>query len=161
MQTSRSSLRDPANKIFYTSGSLGQGLSLATGVALNKPQSTVHVLISDGELNEGQIWEALMFISANNISNLKIAIDMNGVQLDGFTKDILPINNITSILSSFGFSVVSCDGNSFTEIQKAYDLICHCTSPSILLLNTVIGYGVKGLQGNPKSHGCKVTSEML
>lgn len=154
-------IRSLDEKVFYTSGSLGQGLSLGIGVSLGSPKSRVHVLLSDGELNEGQIWEALMFISSNKINNIKIAIDLNGVQLDGFTSDILNIGSIKNKLIAFGFQVIECNGNSFKSINKAYQKLSKTPKPSVLILNTKIAYGIEGLEGLPKAHGCKITDELM
>ncbi len=154
-------IRSIEDKIFYTSGSLGQGLSLGIGLAIGRPEAKVHVLISDGELNEGQIWESLMYIAANKINNIYLALDLNGVQLDGFTKDILNLGKIENKFKSFGFDVFSCNGNSFNDLERGYQNMIHNKNNGILILNTIIGYGIKEIEGLPDAHGCKIPDNYL
>ena len=112
-----------------SSGSLGQGLSVGIGVALSKKlnndDSIVYVLTGDGELQEGQNWEAFMFAAAKNVDNIIVTVDYNGQQIDGSTKDVLDIGNLNLKLESFGWEVLEIkDGNSLDEIYvklKSFD----------------------------------------
>ncbi|GIS00377.1 MAG: hypothetical protein CM15mP102_11970 [Flavobacteriales bacterium] len=111
-----------------SSGSLGQGLSVGIGVALSKKlnndDSIVYVLTGDGELQEGQNWEAFMFAAAKNVDNIIVTVDLNGQQIDGSTKDVLDIGNLNLKLESFGWEVLEIkDGNSLDEIYEVISVM--------------------------------------
>lgn len=154
-------IRSQSSKVYYTSGSLGQGLSLAIGIAKYKKDSKVHVLMSDGEINEGQTWEAMLYMVSESISNVILTFDMNGFQLDGATCDILRIKDFRGTLEKVGFNVYTCNGNSHRDIESSYSKMMSNKGISVLLLNTIIGYGVAEIQGQAIAHGCKISSSMV
>ena len=107
------------------SGSLGQGISVAIGSALSKKlnndHNLIYVLVGDGELQEGQNWEAIMFASANNIDNLILCVDLNGKQIDGSTSEVLPMGNLKIKFEAFGWKVIEVEnGNNLESIIKNF-----------------------------------------
>jgi len=141
-----------------TSGSLGQGLSIGCGMALRAKIDSLdyftYVLMGDGELNEGQIWEAAMFATAQKLDNLVGIVDYNGLQHDGACKDILPMDNLTDKWNSFGWKSYSCDGHDLRELYDTFKEIKLDTSeqPRILIAKTIKGKGVIEYENNPNSH---------
>lgn len=143
------------------SGSLGQGLSVAAGAALSKKlnQETdnfVYVLLGDGELEEGQNWEAAMFAAHHRLDNLIATVDVNGQQIDGSTKDVMNIDPLREKFESFGWLVIDMDGNDMaavlTRIRQAQSL-CHQGKPVCILMNTAMGKGVDFMEGTHEWHG--------
>jgi transketolase len=142
------------------SGSLGQGLSIANGAAivkkLNKDPNLVYVLMGDGELGEGQVWEAAMFSSAKKIDNLIAVVDYNGKQIDGPTDEILSLGNLKAKWEAFDWKVLEMDGHDFTSIlntlKEANDF-CGNGQPVIILMKTEMGQGVDYMMGTHKWHG--------
>ena len=108
-----------------STGSLGQGLGVAVGMAiaskLKKENYRVFAVLGDGEIEEGSIWESLMAGSKYRLNNLVAILDKNGVQLDGFTKDIMPMGNVYEKVKSFGWNVMEFNGHNFNEIHAAFD----------------------------------------
>ena len=149
--------------VFMPSGSLGQGLSAAAGMALGKKLDgdphRVYVLCGDGESEEGQIWEAGMWASHNGVDNLVAFIDLNGLQIDGPTETITGIEDLSDKWLSFGWDVIDADGNDFESILKAFEF-AHTENgkPKMILFRTVMGKGVDFMEGNHKWHG-KAPSE--
>ena len=152
-----------------SSGSLGQGLSVGIGSALSKrlnnDDSLVYVLTGDGELQEGQNWEALMFASANKVDNLIAIVDLNGQQIDGSTSDVLDIGNLNDKFSSFGWNVIEIDkGNNMEEIfnvlVKARELAGN-KKPVAVLMKTIMGNGVDFMMHTHKWHGIAPNDEEL
>ena len=152
-----------------SSGSLGQGLSVGIGSALSKrlnnDDSLVYVLTGDGELQEGQNWEALMFASANKVDNLIAIVDLNGQQIDGSTSDVLDIGNLNDKFSSFGWNVIEIDkGNNMEEIfnalVKARELAGN-KKPVAVLMKTIMGNGVDFMMHTHDWHGIAPNDEQL
>jgi transketolase len=154
--------------IRMSSGSLGQGMSVAIGAALAKKQNNDHRLIyslhGDGELQEGQIWEAAMFASAKNVDNLISTIDVNGQQIDGSTKQVLDLGNLRLKFEAFGWIVMECDGNNLEELNSTIHLAKSKTNngkPICILMKTNMGNGVDFMMGSHKWHGVAPNDEQL
>jgi len=154
--------------IRMASGSLGQGLSVAIGAAqvkkMNKDASFVYCLHGDGELQEGQIWEAAMYAAANNVDNLIATIDYNGRQIDGDVEDVLSLGNLHDKWQAFGWSVLEMDGHNFNDMnnvmQKAQSL-CGNGRPVVIIMKTEMGQGVDFMVGSHKWHGVAPNPEQL
>ena len=155
--------------IRISSGSLGQGLSVGIGSALSKKlnndESTVYVLTGDGELQEGQNWEAIMFAAANKVDNLIAIVDQNGQQIDGSTLDVLDISNLNNKFSSFGWEVVEInEGNNMEEILKGMtkaNKLSKKNKPVVVLMKTIMGNGVDFMMHTHKWHGIAPNDEQL
>ena len=152
-----------------SSGSLGQGLSVGIGSALSKrlnnDDSLVYVLTGDGELQEGQNWEAIMFAYAKKIDNLIAIVDLNGQQIDGSTSAVLNIGSLKDKFSSFGWEVVEIDkGNNMEEVFngmiKAKELTKN-HKPVVVLMKTIMGNGVDFMMHTHKWHGIAPNDEQL
>ena len=152
-----------------SSGSLGQGLSVGIGSALSKrlnnDDSLVYVLTGDGELQEGQNWEAIMFAYAKKIDNLIAIVDLNGQQIDGSTSDVLNIGSLKENFSSFGWEVVEIEkGNNMKEVfngmVKAKGLTKN-HKPVVVLMKTIMGNGVDFMMHTHKWHGIAPNDEQL
>ena len=152
-----------------SSGSLGQGLSVGIGSALSKrlnnDNSLVYVLTGDGELQEGQNWEAIMFAHAKKIDNLIAIVDLNGQQIDGSTSDVLNIGSLKDKFSSFGWEVVEIEkGNNmeqvFNGMVKAKELTKN-HKPVVVLMKTIMGNGVDFMMHTHKWHGIAPNDEQL
>lgn len=142
------------------SGSLGQGLSVAIGAALTKKlngdNNLVYCLLGDGELQEGQNWEALMFAPHHKVDNLIASIDYNGQQIDGPTEKVLSLENLQAKFESFGWHVITSDGNDMAAITKALHYAKSLTGkgkPILNLMSTQMGFGVDFMVGTHKWHG--------
>lgn len=143
-----------------SSGSLGQGLSVGIGAAqakkLNGDGKLVYVLMGDGELQEGQVWEAAMYAAANKVDNLIATVDVNGRQIDGDTDDVLNLGNLRAKFEAFGWKVLECDGNSLEDLiatMKACKEASGKGIPVINLMRTEMGQGVDFMVGSHKWHG--------
>ena len=155
--------------IRVASGSLGQGLSVAIGSALRKKldndPNIVFVLMGDGELQEGQNWEAIMYASANKIDNVIATIDVNGRQIDGNTNDVLDLGNLKSKFISFGWSVVEInDGNSIKNIIDKIKIAktkLGQEKPIAILMKTEMGNGVDFMMNTHAWHGKAPNDEQL
>jgi len=149
-----------------STGSLGQGLSIGLGMALgakldNRP-TRVYVVLGDGEIQEGQIWEAAMFGTYHNVDNIVAIVDYNRIQLDGFVKDIMEIEPLEDKWRSFGWHVISVDGHSIPALQAAWDEAQNTKGkPVCVIANTVKGKGVSFMENNPKYHGVAPSQEEL
>lgn len=155
--------------IRIASGSLGQGMSVSIGAALSKKlnndKSTVFALLGDGELQEGQNWEAIMFAAAKKVDNLIVTIDLNGKQIDGSTDDVLPMGNIGEKFKSFGWEVLEIkEGNN---IDKILDTLTYAKSitgkskPIVILMHTEMGNGVDFMMNTHAWHGIAPNDEQL
>ena len=141
-----------------STGSLGQGLSTAVGMAiaakLDNKDYRVYALMGDGEIAEGQIWEACMSASKYDLDNLCAIVDVNGLQIDGTTKDVMPNEPLDVKFKSFGFNVIKIDGHSFDEITKAFARAKNIKGvPTVILANTVKGKGVSFMENDFNWHG--------
>lgn len=150
--------------IFQPSGSLGQGLSCAAGIALGKKldgtNENVYVLCGDGESEEGQIWEAAMFAVHHKIDNLIAMTDWNGQQIDGPTTSVAGIEALDEKWSAFGWNVIVADGHDFESILQAFELAKAATGkPSMILFKTEMGHGVDFMAGTHKWHGKAPSAE--
>ena len=151
------------------SGSLGQGMSVAIGAAqtkkLNKDSHLVYSLHGDGELQEGQNWEAIMYAAANNVDNLISTIDVNGQQIDGSTDHVLALGNLRSKFEAFGWTVVEIvRGNSIADIidgLKEAKSLTGKSKPVVVLLKTVMGNGVDFMMHTHAWHGKAPNDEQL
>ncbi len=150
------------------SGSLGQGLSNAIGTAeakkLNGDKSLVFTLHGDGELQEGQIWEAAMYAAANKVDNLISTIDYNGRQIDGDVDNVLSLGNLKQKWQAFGWEVLEMDGHNIEEMQatmaKAKELTGN-GKPIMIIMKTEMGQGVDYMMGSHKWHGVAPNPEQL
>lgn len=154
--------------IRIASGSLGQGLSVSIGSALtkklNNDKSLVYVLMGDGELQEGQIWEAAMFASHNKINNLIGIIDYNGQQIDGPVDKINSLLNLEEKFKSFGWNTFSCDGHNFENILKTFDDAkkrLKDNKPVVVIMKTIMGKGVNFMENSHKWHGIAPDDDQL
>jgi transketolase len=154
--------------IRVASGSLGQGLSVAVGAAqtkkLNKDNSLVYVLMGDGELGEGQVWEAAMYAAHNNVDNLIATVDRNYQQIDGGTEEVLALGDLRLKFEAFGWHVLEADGNNFETLLPALEDAKRATGqgkPVIILMNTEMGFGVDFMMGSHKWHGVAPNDEQL
>ncbi len=141
-----------------STGSLGQGLSAAVGMAaagkLSKKDYTVYAILGDGEIAEGQIWEACMVAAARKLDNLVVILDSNKVQLDGTVVEVLDTGDLKAKFESFGFEVQSIDGHNVVEIAQAIDCAKACREkPSMIIANTIKGKGVSFMEGQHQWHG--------
>jgi transketolase len=154
--------------IRIASGSLGQGLSVAIGAALAKKidgdASLVFALLGDGELQEGQNWEAFMFAPHNKVDNVIATIDYNGQQIDGPTEKVLSLENLQAKFEAFGWHVITSNGNNMDEIVKALQYAKSLTGkgrPILNLMSTQMGYGVDFMVGTHKWHGSAPNNDQL
>ena len=155
--------------IRMASGSLGQGLSVSIGAALtkklNNDPNLVFTLHGDGELQEGQVWEALMYASANKIDNLIVTIDYNKKQIDGSIDNVLSIGDISKKLQAFDWLVLEeKNGNNITSVINIVELAISKTKnqkPIVILLHTEMGNGVDFMMGTHKWHGSAPNDEQL
>ncbi|WP_419701234.1 transketolase [Mucilaginibacter sp. NFX135] len=154
--------------IRIASGSLGQGLSVAIGAALTKKlngdKSLVFTLHGDGELQEGQIWEAAMFAPHNKVDNLISTIDVNGQQIDGPTNLVLSLGDLHAKWEAFGWDVLEMKGNDMADVVKTLELAKSRTGqgkPIMILMHTEMGYGVDFMVGSHKWHGVAPNDEQL
>jgi transketolase len=150
------------------SGSLGQGLSCALGTAetkkLNGDNSIVYTLHGDGELQEGQIWEAAMYAAGKNIDNVIATVDYNGRQIDGDCDDVLPLGNLSQKWQAFGWEVLKMDGHNIDEIKSTMDKAKSMTGngkPIVIIMKTEMGQGVDYMMGTHKWHGSAPNAEQL
>ncbi len=141
-----------------STGSLGQGLSIACGMALafrlDGKKGRIVVLMSDGENDEGETWEAAMFASHRKLDSITAFIDRNGIQNDGFTKDILDTSVLEDKWKAFGWNVLTIDGHNFNDIIEAYNRsLLQKGRPTVIIANTVKGKGVSFMENNVAFHG--------
>ena len=155
--------------IRMASGSLGQGMSVAIGAAetkkLNNEDNIVYSLHGDGELQEGQVWEAAMYASAKKIDNLISTIDYNQKQIDGTTDDVLALGSVEAKFEAFGWDVITCkDGNNISDLLKVLNDAKSRTGkgkPVCIVMHTEMGNGVDFMMGTHKWHGAAPNDEQL
>jgi transketolase len=154
--------------IRVASGSLGQGMSVAIGAALskklNKDKNLVFSLHGDGELDEGQIWEAALFAGAKKVDNLISTVDYNGQQIDGTTEKVMNLGNLHAKFEAFGWSVIEIDGNVMDEVVAGLEKAKTMTGqgkPVMILMHTVMGKGVDFMENDHNWHGVAPNDEQL
>lgn len=143
--------------IDMSTGSLGQGVSVAAGMAkaakyMNK-DINVYTLLGDGEIEEGQVWEAFMFAKQYNLDNLCVIIDCNGLQIDGPCSEVMSAEPIDEKLKAFGFDYTVIDGNDFDAIESAFDKFHKSDKPFAIIMKTVKGKGVSYMENQVGWHG--------
>ena len=142
-----------------TSGPLGSGLSQAAGMALvlkreNNHKRRVYVVCGDGELDEGNVWEAAMFVAKNRLNNLTIIIDRNNIQIDGFTEDVMPLEDLKAKWESFGYHVLEINGNDIEAVIDACDMAKSIEEkPTAIIAHTIPGKGVDFMESDFNWHG--------
>lgn len=152
--------------VFQPSGSLGQGLSLAAGIAVAKKMdgeaNKVYVMMGDGECEEGQIWEAAMFAAHHKLDNLIGMVDWNGQQIDGRVDEVGGVGDLEAKYKAFGWEVIVADGHDFEEILKAYAKADEYTGngkPIMILFKSDMGHGVDFMAGTCAWHGKAPSAE--
>ncbi|MDO6433819.1 transketolase [Flavitalea sp. BT771] len=150
------------------SGSLGQGMSVAIGAALSKKlnndKNIVFSLHGDGELDEGQNWEAIMFANAHKVDNLISTVDWNGQQIDGTTKSVMDLGNIHAKFESFGWTTLEMNGNDMDEVVATLDKAKGMTGkgkPIAIMMHTIMGKGVDFMENDHHWHGVAPNDEQL
>ncbi|MCR4651688.1 MAG: transketolase [Lachnospiraceae bacterium] len=146
-----------------STGSLGQGISAAVGMALgaklDKMDYRVYTLLGDGEIQEGQVWEAAMFASHRKLDNLVVIVDNNGLQIDGEIDKVCSPYPIDEKFAAFGFHVINIDGHDFDAIRKAFDEAKSVKGqPTVIIAKTIKGKGVSFMEGEAGWHG-KATND--
>ena len=154
--------------IRIASGSLGQGMSVAIGAALSKKYNnddrTVYCLHGDGELQEGQIWESIMFAAHNKVDNLIATVDVNGQQIDGPLSKVLSLDSLEDKFKAFNWTVLHIDGHNMDEIVSTLDKAKALTGqgkPICILMKTEMGKGVDFMEGSHEWHGIAPNDEQL
>ena len=144
--------------IDMTTGSLGQGSSLAVGVAMGKrisgKDNTTYLILGDGEIQEGQVWEAAMAAAKYRLDNLCAVVDVNGLQIDGATADVMPSEPLDQKFEAFNWNVIRVDGHDYAALAEAFAAAAACKGkPTVLLARTVKGKGVSFMEGDYGWHG--------
>jgi len=154
--------------IRVASGSLGQGMSVAIGAALSKKlnndKNIVYSLHGDGELDEGQNWEAIMFAAAHKVDNLISTVDWNGQQIDGTTKDVMDLGDIHKKFDAFGWTTLEMNGNDMDEVVATLDKakgMLGQGKPVAIMMHTVMGKGVDFMENDHNWHGVAPNDEQL
>lgn len=147
-----------------STGSLGQGISAAVGMALGSKFSgdkfRVYTILGDGEIEEGQVWEAAMFASAKKLDNLCVIVDNNNLQIDGTIEDVNSPYPIDEKFSSFGFNVINVNGHCFKELEQAFEAAKACKGrPTAIIARTVKGKGVSFMENQVSWHGSAPNAE--
>ncbi len=154
--------RDKIPGIEMSTGSLGQGFAVSVGMALagkldeaqGKKSGRIYVLLGDGELQEGLIWEAAMSAGHYGLDNLCVIVDWNGLQIDGKNEDVMTVTPIDDKFKAFGFNVLTIDGHDFAQIFDAFDKAAECKGkPTAIIAKTNKGRGVSFMQDNAGWHG--------
>lgn len=152
--------------IDMTTGSLGQGVAVATGIAYKNQVENrgnyVYAIVGDGELNEGQCWEAFQFAASKNLRNFVVFIDDNKKQIDGLTKDICDLRDLSEKLKTFGFETIRVDGKEVDAIEKALHDCKHSSyvGPKAIILETIKGQGVQSIEEIHNNHHMRPDSAL-
>lgn len=144
--------------IELSSGSLGQGLSVAVGMALahkiDNNESYIYCILGDGELQEGSVWEAVMAAAHHQLSHLIAIVDRNNCQIDGITSKVMAIEPLVDKWKAFGWNVLNCNGHLHYEILKVFEKAKTSTNkPTVIIAETIMGKGVKCIEGDYRWHG--------
>ncbi len=148
-----------------STGSLGQGISTAVGMALaakyDNKDTRVYTILGDGEIEEGQVWEAAMFASAKKLDNLVVIVDNNNLQIDGSVEEVNSPYPIPEKFVAFGFNTIEIDGNNFDEIETALENAKNCKGmPTAIIAKTVKGKGVSYMENQVNWHGAAPNEEL-
>jgi transketolase len=149
-----------------STGSLGEGLSIGIGMSLaaklDQRPSRTYVVLGDGEVQEGQIWESAMFGGDKGVDNLVAILDYNHIQLDGFVNDIMPLDPVPDKWRAFNWHAIEVDGHSIPALQAAFaEAATTKGRPTIVVAHTIKGKGVSFMENNPKFHGTAPTEEEM
>ncbi len=159
----KQSVRCPERGIEFSSGSLGQGLSYAVGIAIALKRkcnnSKIYVFVGDGECDEGSVWEAAALASHMELDNIVLIVDRNRLQIDGWTDDINSMKTVSQRLSAFGFDTVVIDGHDFAQIKKAYQTQ-HERRPLAIIADTIKGNGISFAMDNVEWHQNYLTEDL-
>jgi len=143
--------------IEFHTGSMGHGLSIGIGMAfaskLNKINNKIFVILGDGELNEGSVWESVLIANAYKLDNLVVIIDRNFRQANLKTEELIPLESLFDKFSAFGWEVMSCNGHDINDIRKIFNpsnLFYESDKPKVIIANTVRGNGIRLMEDNPK-----------
>lgn len=144
-----------------SSGPLGSGLSQAVGMAIadrmddgESSSRQIYCLMSDGELEEGNTWEAVMLAGKEGLQNLCAVIDRNSIQIDGYTEDVMPLEPLGGKWRAFGWHVVECDGHNFRDLERAFgEALAEFARPTVIIARTIPGKGVPEFERRPEWHG--------
>lgn len=141
-----------------SAGSLGQGLSVAVGMALadrlDGKDRRVFVIMGDGELQEGSVWEAAMSASHHRLDKLIAIVDRNGLQIDGKTSEVMDLEPLPARWSSFGWNVIECDGNNIADLDHAFVKVGQCANaPTVIIARTLMGKGIPPIENDHRWHG--------
>lgn len=140
-----------------SSGSLGQGLSIANGIALSfkldNKDNFVYTILGDGEIQEGQIWEAAMSANKYKLNNLIAFLDYNKLQIDGSNDEVMPVTPVKEKFEAFGWFVEEINGHDFNEIINAVNIAKSQEKPTLIIANTIKGKGVSFMEGKSEWHG--------
>ena len=152
--------------VAMSTGSLGQGVSAAVGMALggklNHKDYRVYAVMGDGELDEGQGWEAFMSAAKYKLDNLCVIVDVNGLQIDGATKDVMPLEPLDQKFAAFGFHVITINGHDFDQILSAYqEAAATKGQPTVILAKTVKGKGISFMENDAGWHGKAPNDQQL
>ena len=145
-----------------STGALGQGISIAVGMALaekldRENNYNVYCIVGDGECQEGNLWEAVMSAAKYKLNNLKVIVDYNNLQIDGFTEDIMPLGNMRQVWEGYGWYVEECDGHSIEELIEAFEKISTIKEkPQVIIAKTIKGKGVSFMENNVDWHSQKI-----
>ena len=156
--------KDEKNGIYCTTGSLGHGLPISVGMALARKKNNIKgriiTLISDGECQEGTTWESLLIASKYNLNNLLIIIDYNKIQALTTLNEGLPLSNLSQKIKSFNLNCVNIkNGHSFIEINKKFKKKINSKKPTVYIINTIKGKGIKKFENDPIWHARKIKGE--
>ena len=155
--------RSKFDKIDCSTGALGQGLSVAIGYAiaskLQNNNNNIYCILGDGELQEGQIWEAAMYLGANYLKNLLVIVDNNKFQNEDLVEKTLPMGNLANKFNSFGFQTVEIDGHDFNQIDNAFKIYKTSSKPVLILAHTVKGKGISFMENSGKWHGSTIDDD--
>lgn len=154
--------RNPKYGIYNSGGSLGQGLGLACGMAIADRKVDIFCIISDGETNEGSIWEAAMFANKYKLDNLYVILDKNGIQQSGTNNLQMPLLDLDAKWKSFGWGTVRVNGNDFESVNQGFNEMKNISnSPKIMISYTIPGKGYSKIENDYKWHGKSLPEDML
>lgn len=148
-----------------SAGSLGQGLSVAVGMALadklDQKKRRIFCILGDGENQEGSVWEAAMSAAHHHLNHLCAIVDRNQLQIDGPTEAVMQLEPLAAKWAAFGWDVKTCDGNNIESVAGCLQTVDHPTKPVVVIAHTIMGKGVPSIEGNYKWHGAVPTDAQL